>query len=540
MSIFNGLGGDDLAEAWSGSNEVVEVWAGGNKVWEKITDPVLGMGPEVYLTFENSISENRGTQNLTGPTKTNGGGQIVAGTAEYRGLSGDRFSNYRSSWVNGGTLMCWARTVSVRTSGTLDIIQRNSLSGTMNELYIVEDSAANRYYAGCTTGGQWFDVASPDLGGEKDRQWHHLAISVTALSGGTAAYLSLYVDGAFVASSGVRNVPVVNFDAATELYLAQSRLYNTWTGNLDNVATFNRPLLDNEIKAIYDAQKPTMPFIPTIATLHLSEMKQGVPFSQQLAANFSATSWSATGVPAGLTLNASTGLLSGTPSTISSGTMAVTANGANGQTATMDFPWSVISRLRSINVPFNSNADIDNFFPIRGFDARTASNSPRNPAFTFNGMLVAGDNSVNTYWQALHDGEIVSELTDWVLTTGDVMNTVARPTEIILSSDANFQNQLLLQIGSGNLNLVSRTTGAVTSLRTLSRTIGTNSNIRVTRNGLNYTVYHNGTSVYTWSGTSANAAAWFRTPGRAYSGVTMYSTSGQWSSRVAHFSIDER
>lgn len=539
MSIFNGLGGDDLAEAWSGSNEVVEIWAGDNKVWEKIVDPLLLMGPEVYLTFENSIAENRGSYALTGPTRTNGGGVLTLGTAEYRGLAGDRFSGYRSRWNNGGTLMCWARTVAVRTTGMLDIVMRNSLTGTFNELYITEASDRNVYVAGCTTGGVWFDTVTPDLGGDKDRQWHHLAVTLTPTNNGTGAYLSLFVDGVFRSTSGIRSVPEVDFYNSTELHLAQSRLYNTWTGNLDNVATFNRPLLDAEIKTIYDAQKPTMPFIPTITTLVLPDMEQGAAFSHQLAANFTVTSWTATGVPPGLTLNSTTGVLSGTPSTITSGTMTVVANGANGQTAEMTYSWSVVSGLLSIFVPFNSNSDIDFYFPIRGFDGRTDYRSPRNPAFTFDGMLVAGDNNVNTYWQGLHGKEADSETAFWNITTGNAMNTVARPTEIILSSTADFKYQLLLQIGSGNLNLVYRTTGATTNLRTLSRTIGNGASVSVQRSGLSYTVYHNNVSVYTYTGTTSNAAAWFRTPGRAYTGMTMYSTSGQWSSRVADFSLNE-
>lgn len=195
--------------------------------------------------------------------------------------------------------------------------------------------------------------------------------------------------------------------------------------------------------------------------------------------------------------------------------------------------------LLSIFVPFNSNSDIDHYFPIRGFDARTSSSSPRRPAFIYNGMLVAGDNNVNTYWQALHDKEADSEAAFWNITVGDARNTVSRPTEIILSSTADFTYQLLLQIGSGNLNLVSRTTGSTTNLRTLSRTIGNGASVSVQRSGLSYTVYHNNVSVYTYTGTTSNAAAWFRTPGRAYTGITMYSTSGQWSTRVADFSYNE-
>lgn len=203
--------------------------------------------------------------------------------------------------------------------------------------------------------------------------------------------------------------------------------------------------------------------------------------------------------------------------------------------------WPVLPEFLSIYVPFNSNSDIDVYFPIRGFDARTSSSSPRNPAFTYNGMLVAGDNNVGTYWQALHDKEADAETETafWNITVGDARNTVSRPTEIILSSTADFTYQLLLQIGSGNLNLVYRTTGSTTNLRTLSRTIGNGASVSVQRSGLSYTVYHNNVVVYTYTGTASNAAAWFRTPGRAYTGLTMYSTSGQWSTRVADFSISE-
>lgn len=535
MAINSGQSNSDPTQMWFGNNPLKEVWVGDEKLWP--ADVLLAMGPEVYLTFETSIAENLGTQSLTGPTPTGTGGVINLGTAEYRDLTGDRFSNYQSSWANGATLMCWARTVSYRNTGFLDIVQRNSPSGAANELYITEWAEAHRWAAGVTTGGTWWPLDTPVFPGEKDRQWHHLAVTLTRNTA-TNATLRMYVDGVFQAEAS-RTVSQINFDASTEFHLAQSRASNNWTGNLDNVATFNRPLLDNEIKAIYDAQKPTRPFIPTIITLVLPDMEQGVAFSLQLAANFAVTSWTATGVPPGLALNSTTGVLSGTPSTITSGTMTVVANGANGQTAEMTYSWSVVSGLLSMFVPFDSNGDIEFYFPIQGFDARTSSSSPRNPAFTFSGMLVAGDNNVNTYWQALHGKEAVSESAFWNITTGNAMNTVARPTEIILSSTADFQYQLLLQIGSGNLNLVSRTTGSTTNLRTLSRTIGNGASVSVQRSGLSYTVYHNNVIVYTYTGTTSNAAAWFRTPGRAYTGITMYSTSGQRSTRVADFSFNE-
>jgi subtilisin-like proprotein convertase family protein len=54
-------------------------------------------------------------------------------------------------------------------------------------------------------------------------------------------------------------------------------------------------------------------------------IEQGTPMSYQITADFSPTSYSATNLPAGLTLNTSTGLISGTPTVIGSTQVAITA-----------------------------------------------------------------------------------------------------------------------------------------------------------------------------------------------------------------------
>jgi Putative Ig domain/Ricin-type beta-trefoil lectin domain len=53
--------------------------------------------------------------------------------------------------------------------------------------------------------------------------------------------------------------------------------------------------------------------------------------------------WSATGLPAGLKINASTGLISGTPTTVSTSSVTVTATDTTSAMGSASFTWSVIS-----------------------------------------------------------------------------------------------------------------------------------------------------------------------------------------------------
>src|SRR5438046_7251791 len=54
----------------------------------------------------------------------------------------------------------------------------------------------------------------------------------------------------------------------------------------------------------------------------------GVPYSYQITANQAITTWGAAPLPAGLTVNTATGLISGTPTTV--GTYSITLSATNG------------------------------------------------------------------------------------------------------------------------------------------------------------------------------------------------------------------
>src|SRR5439155_1326381 len=73
---------------------------------------------------------------------------------------------------------------------------------------------------------------------------------------------------------------------------------------------------------------------PVITSASTATATTGTAFSYQITATNSPTSYDATGLPAGLTVNTASGLISGTPT--SSGTFSVSLNATNaGGTGTM-------------------------------------------------------------------------------------------------------------------------------------------------------------------------------------------------------------
>jgi len=77
---------------------------------------------------------------------------------------------------------------------------------------------------------------------------------------------------------------------------------------------------------------------PVVTTASLNSANEGDPFSQTLAASggYTAYSWGATGLPSSLSINSSTGEISGTPDGGAAGSspysVSVTLTDAQGQT----------------------------------------------------------------------------------------------------------------------------------------------------------------------------------------------------------------
>jgi len=101
----------------------------------------------------------------------------------------------------------------------------------------------------------------------------------------------------------------------------------------------------------------------------------GTPASLQIHATDSATgqtlTYSATGLPAGLSINSSSGLISGTPTTAASSSVAVTAKDTTGASGSASFGWTVTT---TATCPAQSNTP--NFGPnVYIFDPSMSSSS---------------------------------------------------------------------------------------------------------------------------------------------------------------------
>ena len=104
----------------------------------------------------------------------------------------------------------------------------------------------------------------------------------------------------------------------------------------------------------------TIAALPTITSAATASGKVGSAFSYQIAASNTPTSYGATGLPAGLTVNSGTGLISGTPTAAGTSTVTMSASNAGGTgSATLTLTIASAAPVLSINatsVPFGSVA----------------------------------------------------------------------------------------------------------------------------------------------------------------------------------------
>ncbi|HEX3841824.1 MAG TPA: putative Ig domain-containing protein [Acidimicrobiales bacterium] len=141
----------------------------------------------------------------------------------------------------------------------------------------------------------------------------------------------------------VWSVTAGSLPAGLTLNAATGVISGTPTGS--GPASFTVTLTDANGKTDTKSYAPTILAAPAITTTTLPSSEVGAPYSQTLAGTGGTTpyAWSVTtgSLPAGLTLDAATGVISGTPTNSGSPTFTVTLTDANGKTATQTYTLKV-------------------------------------------------------------------------------------------------------------------------------------------------------------------------------------------------------
>lgn len=197
----------------------------------------------------------------------------------------------------------------------------------------------------------------------------------------------------------------------------------------------------------------------------------------------------------------------------------------------------VLAPIKSFYYDFEFQ-DIVNVWwaPLSSFDQRTHASSQRRTAWAYNNMLVMGDNSQPSYEGRLLNREIDQEGCEWTVTFGDVMNTRARPMSIIVASTINQSDKIVIDFGSDGAEAYRLNGTTKTSLGTRNRTLSSGHVVTVIRDADQITLYHNG-ALWAYFDVTSVVGNFRGVPGKNYMGFGMYSTNGQWSSRVGRIQI---
>jgi sugar lactone lactonase YvrE len=134
---------------------------------------------------------------------------------------------------------------------------------------------------------------------------------------------------------------------------------------------------------------------PRITNEFLPYATQGQSYSFQIAAGLNPTSYAATGLPPGLSIDPSTGLISGVPT--KSGTYAVTLSAANSAgTATVTLAWTVLNSSNYGSYAYSTLAGQNSVGGADGAASTARFNFPGGVAVDASGDVYVADTGNNT------------------------------------------------------------------------------------------------------------------------------------------------
>src|SRR5438552_3305238 len=215
------------------------------------------------------------------------------------------------------------------------------------------------------------------------------------------------------------------------------------------------------------------PATPVIQPPFTATGQVGVAFSYQITATNNPTSFNATGLPAGLSVSTSTGLISGTPTTAGTYTVTISATNAGG-TGSHTLTLTINPPTPVIQPPFTATGQVGVAFSY----TITATNSPT----SYNATGLPAGLSVNT-------------------TTGVISGTPAAGTDAGSPYSVTISATNSGGTGSATLTLtINNPVPTTTSISPASTTAGS-AQFTLTVNGTNFvstsTVYWNGSPLTT-------------------------------------------
>jgi concanavalin A-like lectin/glucanase superfamily protein/putative Ig domain-containing protein len=187
----------------------------------------------------------------------------------------------------------------------------------------LETNGTLRFYQG---DGVTVQSASATFGAIAANTWQHVVVTRTTATKTIRFYINgMAKGGGTYVTPPTTSTKVVSIGRSTDgvQYV---------NGRLDEVAVYPAALTAAQVAAHY--ARRTLVDAPTVVTLPLAASDP----------DLDALTYSATGLPPGLTINAATGLISGTLSAASVGTYSVTVTASDGvSTTSQTFAWTITS-----------------------------------------------------------------------------------------------------------------------------------------------------------------------------------------------------